>query len=97
MASNAAIGTIHTVVYFSLTPLRDQEGVNAKRALAVGGTYVSHGSTRVTPLISIPLTHCSRRTMLQFHYVALSKQSSGSSTDQGERASVEPPLAADRL
>ena len=97
MASNAAIGIIHTVVYFSLTPLRDQEGVNAKRALVVGGTYVSHGSTRATPLISILLTHCSRRTMLQFLYVVLSQRNFDSSTGQGERASVEPPFVAGRL
>lgn len=30
MISGAAIGTIHTEVYFSLTPLRNQEAINAK-------------------------------------------------------------------
>jgi hypothetical protein len=40
-------------VYFSLTPLRDQEAINAKNALAVGGTYDSHGYTRATPSLSI--------------------------------------------
>ena len=30
MISNTAIQTIHTVVYFSLTPLRNQEAINAK-------------------------------------------------------------------
>jgi hypothetical protein len=53
MIPNASIETIHTVVYFSLTPLRDQEAINAKRAIAVGGTYVSHGSTRATHSLSI--------------------------------------------
>ena len=53
MISNTAIQTIHTVVYFSLTPLRDQEAINAKRALADRGTYVYRGSIRVTPLFSI--------------------------------------------
>jgi hypothetical protein len=80
MISNAAIGTILTVVYFSLTPLRDQEAVNAKRTLAVGGTYVSHGSTRATPSLSIPLIHRSRRTMPRFLYVVLSQRSFDSST-----------------
>jgi hypothetical protein len=81
MISNAAIEIIHTVVYFSLTPLRDQEVINARRALAVGRTYVSHGSTRATHSLSILLIHCSRRTMLRFHDVVPSKQSFGSSTD----------------
>jgi hypothetical protein len=66
MISNAAMRTIHTVVYFSLIPLRDQEAINAKRALAVRGTYVSHGSTRATPLLSILRIHRSRRTMPRF-------------------------------
>ena len=30
MISNADIAIIHTVVYFSLIPLRDQEAINAK-------------------------------------------------------------------
>ena len=97
MVSNVGIGTIHTVVYFSLTPLRDQEVVNVKRALEIGGTYVSHGSTRATLSISTLLTHRSRRTMLQFLYVVLSQQNFDSSTGQGERASVERPFAAGHL
>jgi hypothetical protein len=97
MISNAAIGTIHTVVYFSLTPLRDQEAISAKRVLAVRGTYVSHGSTRATPSLSILLIHCSRKTMLQFLYVVPPKRSCGLSTDQEERASVEHPVAVDHL
>ena len=35
--------------------------------------------------------------MLQFHYVVLSERSCDSSTGQGERASVERPVAAGHL
>jgi hypothetical protein len=35
--------------------------------------------------------------MLRFHYVVLPKRSCGSSTGQGERASVERPFVAGRL
>ena len=35
--------------------------------------------------------------MLQFHHVVLPKRSCGSSTGQGERASVERPFAVDHL
>ena len=35
--------------------------------------------------------------MQQFHYVVLSERSFGSSTGQGEKASVEPPIAAVHL
>jgi hypothetical protein len=69
MISNADIRTIHTVVYFSLTPLRDQEAINAKRALAVGGTYVSHGSTTATHSLSILRIRCPGRTMSRFFHV----------------------------
>src|SRR5258708_673371 len=41
--------------------------------------------------------HCSQRTTLQFLDVALPKQSFGSSTGRGERASVERPFAAGHL
>ena len=95
--SNGASGTRHTVVYFSLTQLCDQEAIIAKDALAVGGTYVSHGSTRETPLLSILLIHRPRRTMLQFLYVVLSKRSFDSSTDQEERASIGPLAAVGHL
>ena len=70
MISNVAIGTIHTVVHFFLTPLLDQEAINAKRAIAVGGTYVSHGSTRATPSLSILRMLCSRRSMPRFLHAA---------------------------
>ena len=60
-------------------------------------TYAFHESTRVTPSPSILLTRCSRRTMLRFLYVVLSKRSSDLSTDLGETTSVEPPLAAGHL
>jgi hypothetical protein len=92
MISTAAIGTILTVEYFSLTPLRDQEAINAKRALAVGGTYVSHGSTRATPSLSILLIHYSRRTMLWFLHDVYNRRCCDSSTDQGERAIAERPV-----
>lgn len=36
MISNAAIGTIHTAVYFSLLPLHDQGAINAERARGWG-------------------------------------------------------------
>jgi hypothetical protein len=89
MISNAAIGTIRTVVYFSLTPLRNQGAINAKHALPVGGTYVSHGSTTATPSLSIlPIQH-SRRTIPWFLYVVPYKRCYDSSTDQEERASDE--------
>jgi hypothetical protein len=39
----------------------------------------------------------SRRTILRFHYVVLSEQRCGSPMDQGERASVEFPVAAGHL
>jgi hypothetical protein len=45
-------------------------------------------------LPSILLTHCSRRTMLRFLHVVLSKRSYDSSADQGEKASFERPFAA---
>ena len=57
MISNGAIRTVHTAVYFSLTPLRDQKAINSKRALAVGGTYVSHGSTIASPSLPILRIH----------------------------------------
>ena len=97
MISNVVIGRIHTVVYSSLTPLRDQEAINAKHALAVGGTYVSHGSTRATLALSILLIHYSRRTMLRFLDVVLSERSFDLSTGQEERASVEHPVAVGHL
>ena len=81
MISNVAIKTVHTVIRFSLTPLRDQEAINAKRALAVGGTYVSHGSTTATPSLSILLIHCSRRTMLRFLHVVRDNRCCDSPTD----------------
>ena len=70
-----------------------------RRRVLVGSlkTYVFHESTRVTPSSSILLTRCSQRTMLRFLYVVFSKQSSDLSMDQGETASVEPPLAAGHL
>jgi len=60
-------------------------------------TYVFHEPTIVNPSISILLTRCSRRTMLQFLYVVLSERSFDSSTGQGERASVEPPIGVVHL
>ena len=43
------------------------------------------------------LTRCFRRTMQQFLYVVLSEQNFDSLTGQGERASVELPIAAVHL
>ncbi|SRR6266849_3710359 len=97
MISNATIGTIHTVVHFSLIPLRDQEAINAKRASAVGGTYVSHGSTRATPSLSILLIHCFRRTMPRFLHVVRHNKCCDSSTDQEERSRLEHPATVGHL
>jgi hypothetical protein len=68
-----------------------------KALIIVRKTYTFRESTGGTPSPSILLTHCSRRTMLRFLYVVLSKRSSDSSRDQGETASVERPFAAGHL
>ena len=60
-------------------------------------TYVYHKPIRATPSHSILLIHCSQRTTLQFRCVELSERSCGSSTGQGERASIEHPFEADHL
>ena len=72
-------------------------GYLCKALVGSSKTYAFRESTRMTRSPSILLTHCSRRTMLQFLYVVLSKRSSDSSTDQGETTSVERPFLADHL
>ena len=52
-------------------------------------TYVYHESTKATPASSILLTHCSRRTTLQFRCVELPERTCDLLTGQGERASIE--------
>ena len=86
-----------TEVCFFPPPLYDKQVISARHLLGVQKTYVYHESIRATRSLSIPLAHCSRRTILQSHYVELSEQSFDSSTGQGERASVELPIAAGHL
>jgi hypothetical protein len=78
-------------------PASRSKNISAKHSLEVQKTYVYHESTRVTPSLSILSMHCSRRTILQFHCVVRSKQSCDLSTGQGERASVELPIATGHL
>ena len=86
-----------TEVCFSPPPLQDRQVINAKHLLRVQKTYVFHESTRVTLSLSIPLAHCSQRTILQSHCDELSERRCDSSMGQGERASVEFPVAAGHL
>ena len=51
----------------------------------------------MTLSLSIPLMHYSRRTTLPFHCVVPSGQNCDSLTGQGETASIERLVAADRL
>jgi hypothetical protein len=87
----------HTEVYFSPPPLSNQQVISATHLLMVQKTYACHESTRKTHSLSILLMYCSRRTMLQFHYVVLSKRNCGSSTGQVGRANVERPIGAGHL
>ena len=97
MTSNNPTKLSHTKVCSFLRPLYDRLVIDTKYSAVVQKTYVFRRSTTVTPSPSSLSTNCSRRTMLRFLYVAISKQSFDSSTDQGERASVERPFAAGRL
>jgi hypothetical protein len=51
----------------------------------------------MTLSLSIPSMNYSQKTMLQFRCVVLPERSCGSLTGQGEKASVERPVAAGRL
>ena len=96
---NNPIKLRHTVGCSSRRRLYDRQVIGVGQSSTVLKTYVSHESTRVTghPSPSILLTHCSRRTMLQFPCVVLLKQSYDSPTNQGETASVELPFEAGHL
>ena len=82
---------------FSLPPLYNQQVISVIALVGGSKTYVCHESTRASPLLSTPLKHHSRRTTLQIHYVVLPKQRCGSSTGQGERASLEHPVVVGHL
>jgi hypothetical protein len=97
MTSNNPIKSSHTEVCSFLRPLYDQRVTDTKHSLVVLKTYVFRGSTTVNPSPSTLSANCSRRAMLRFLYVVLSRRSFDSSTDQGETASVERPFAAGRL
>ena len=97
MISNNSIKLSHTEVCSFLRPLYRRLVIDRKHPSTVRKTYVFRRSITVTPSPSTLSTNCSRRTMLRFLYVVLSKRSFDSSTDQGETTSVERPFAAGRL
>jgi hypothetical protein len=97
MTSNNPIKLSHTEACSFLPPLHDQQVIDASYSSVVRKTYVCRKPTRVTPSPSILLTHCSRKPMMWFLYIALSKRSFDSSTDQGGTTSVECPFAAGHL
>src|SRR5712691_6015782 len=81
--------TSHTRACSSLLPLQNQQVISATHSSAGCKAYVYRGPTRATPSHSIFLTLRSRRTMLRFHYVEISKQRRDLPMSQGERASPE--------
>jgi hypothetical protein len=60
-------------------------------------TYVSHGSTRGTPSISILLRFLLERTILRYLYGVPSRQSHGSLKGLEERATVGPLFVTGHL
>ena len=97
MTSNNPVKLSHTKVCSFLRPLYRRLVIDTKHPSVVRKTYVFRRSTTVTPSPSTLSANCSRGTRLLFLYVVISKRSFDSSTDQGEKASVEHPFEAGRL